>query len=329
MKIDKRKRKIFQIITWNANSYAGNHWNTAWKMNFYPFGISYQSSFYRDSCYPKYQPFKFGGKELDMMNGLNLYDFVARGYDPVVGRFLTPDPLAEKYPWISQYAYCMNNPVNAVDRDGRLVVFINGMHNGGGGKSKYWARGENYLIGFDHMVMNHLNDYNAIYRDGSVGGWDNVGNNKNADYRIEQGERRGKLDAAQILTSIKDSDGNIKETIKIITHSMGAAYAKGYIKGLIDAGVPISLIEFEADFAPFQPTKQKAVDGVKTYQFSNDHDNVANNRLLGSPYGPMPGAEVTTDSDPNKGHPIVDFMNQINNLPEGRYKYENGKFVPY
>jgi hypothetical protein len=28
------------------------------------------------------QPFKFGGKELDMMNGLNLYDFIARGYDP-------------------------------------------------------------------------------------------------------------------------------------------------------------------------------------------------------------------------------------------------------
>ena len=66
---------------------------------------------------------------------------------------------------------------------------------------------------------------------------------------------------------------------------MGAAYAKGFIKGLIDAGVPINMIEFEADFAPFQPTKQKAIAGVQTYQFSNDNDNIANNKALGSPYG--------------------------------------------
>jgi RHS repeat-associated protein len=66
------------------------------------------------------QAFKFGGKELDMMNGLNWYDFVARGYDPVTGRFLTIDPLAEKYPWISPYAYCGNNPVNRIDPTGMI-----------------------------------------------------------------------------------------------------------------------------------------------------------------------------------------------------------------
>jgi RHS repeat-associated protein len=41
------------------------------------------------------------GKELDMMNGLNLYDYEFRRHDPSTGRFLTIDPLAEKYPWIS------------------------------------------------------------------------------------------------------------------------------------------------------------------------------------------------------------------------------------
>jgi hypothetical protein len=34
-------------------------------------------------------------------------------------RFLTPDPLAEKYYHISPYAYCANNPVKYIDPDGR------------------------------------------------------------------------------------------------------------------------------------------------------------------------------------------------------------------
>jgi RHS repeat-associated protein len=63
--------------------------------------------------------FKFGGKDLDVMNSLNLYDFVAREYDPVTGRYLTPDPLAEKYYSVSPYAYCLNNPVRLIDPDGR------------------------------------------------------------------------------------------------------------------------------------------------------------------------------------------------------------------
>lgn len=42
----------------------------------------------------------------------------ARGYYPAIMRFTTPDPLAEKKPWISTYAYCSNNPVNRIDPDG-------------------------------------------------------------------------------------------------------------------------------------------------------------------------------------------------------------------
>lgn len=32
------------------------------------------------------------------------------------------DPLCERYPWISPYAYCLNNPVRYVDPDGRQVA---------------------------------------------------------------------------------------------------------------------------------------------------------------------------------------------------------------
>ena len=50
--------------------------------------------------------------------GLDLYDFGARMYSPSNMRWLTMDPLCEKYYSISPYAYCAGDPVNLVDPDG-------------------------------------------------------------------------------------------------------------------------------------------------------------------------------------------------------------------
>jgi hypothetical protein len=44
----------------------------------------------------------------------------------------------------------------------------------------------------------------------------------------------------------------------------------------------------------------------------------------------MEGAEnMDTSSDKGQGHAISSFMEQINNLPEGNYRFENGQLVPY
>ncbi|MDE7345749.1 MAG: hypothetical protein K2N48_03295 [Muribaculaceae bacterium] len=68
------------------------------------------------------QPYKFGGKELITANGLNEYDFGARQYFSAVPGFTKPDPLSEKYYWLSPYLYCANNPVNYVDPSGMVVI---------------------------------------------------------------------------------------------------------------------------------------------------------------------------------------------------------------
>ena len=39
-------------------------------------------------------------------------------YDPVLARFCQPDPMAGKYPWLSPYAYCANNPIRYIDPSG-------------------------------------------------------------------------------------------------------------------------------------------------------------------------------------------------------------------
>jgi RHS repeat-associated protein len=67
------------------------------------------------------QPYKCNGKELDLMHGLNTYDYGARQHDPILARWDRIDPLCEKYYEVSPYNYCLNNPVMLVDPDGRVV----------------------------------------------------------------------------------------------------------------------------------------------------------------------------------------------------------------
>ena len=67
------------------------------------------------------QPYKYGGKELDRENGLDLYDSHARMYDPIIGRTTTIDPLAEKYTHLSPYLWCAANPLKYVDPSGRFL----------------------------------------------------------------------------------------------------------------------------------------------------------------------------------------------------------------
>src|SRR5690554_1442765 len=108
--------------------------------NYYPFGLLHKgyNNIANSNRSEGAERYKFNGMEWQPELGLDLYDFGARNYDAAIGRWFNMDPLAEKYLGISTYAYVANSPINAIDPDGRLIIFINGQHAGDGGSRKYW-----------------------------------------------------------------------------------------------------------------------------------------------------------------------------------------------
>jgi len=79
--------------------------------HYYPYG-----GLMGESTNGDIQRYKYNGKELDRMNGLDWYDYGARHMDGF--RFTTIDPMAEKYYGVSPYVYCKDNPIKYLDPNG-------------------------------------------------------------------------------------------------------------------------------------------------------------------------------------------------------------------
>lgn len=118
-------------------------------------------------------PFKYNGKEFDKETGNYFYG--TRYYDPKWSIFISVDPLAEKYPSISSYAYVANNPINAIDPDGREIRFVVKGENGNrylkyeNGQAYWTDTGKRYDgTGTNKTISLVIASYRLIERSGDV-----------------------------------------------------------------------------------------------------------------------------------------------------------------
>ena len=91
-------------------------------------GLSVETSEYlpyggnRDQSGTSVSDYKFTDQELDTSTGLYNYD--ARIYDPVIGRFVSADTIVS-HPFdpqgLNRYSYCRNNPLIYVDPSGHSI----------------------------------------------------------------------------------------------------------------------------------------------------------------------------------------------------------------
>ena len=88
---------------------------------FHPFGTtSYRSG--TNETEVSLKRYKYIGKERDEETGL--YYYGARYYAAWIGRFVSVDPLADTFNWLTPYAYAENQPISFLDLDGFQKIYF-------------------------------------------------------------------------------------------------------------------------------------------------------------------------------------------------------------
>jgi hypothetical protein len=135
--------------------------------------------------------------------------------------------------------------------------------------------------------------------------------------------------------------GVITESLKIVSHSYGGAYAKGFVQAIVDYAIAhpeecrgLRISEF--DFDPFQAAQLRAIAGVHTEQYSHIKKKgrrgslgwLANQKQAGldNDQGAKDG-NAYRESPSNASHGIMSFFNDISRLEEGTYIFQNGQWV--
>ena len=188
--------------------------------------------------------------EKDPVTGYNNFQF--RMYDGKIGRWLSKD---SKHQFSSLYIGMGNNPANAVDPDGQLIIFVNGFYLPfGSSGASYWN--------FANKIEDALGDHNALFADGNSG---LIPFGRYVDGYMWAKQNIDVIYAEYVKTG----------TLEIVSHSMGDAYSLG-IKDYVETyGMNVNL---HVAIAPFQ-SKSLNWGVTKTFLFQNLHDNVAGTDL--------------------------------------------------
>ena len=142
------------IYYYHSDHLGGASWITDYNgepiqyIHYMPYGELWRNQ--RNTTYD--ERYKFTGKERDEETG---YDFFsARNYSSAITTWLSPDPLADKYPSISSYAYCGWNPIGNIDPDGRDTL-----HFDAKGNYTHRVQSEGSHVGLWHKSNNSTREF--------------------------------------------------------------------------------------------------------------------------------------------------------------------------
>ena len=314
--------------------------------DYYPFGLQF-NSYSRENSTPN--QYLYNGKELQDELSLGWLDYGARMYMPEIGRWAVIDKKAEVYTNLTTYCYAANTPVNAIDPDGNLVVFINGLSKGNGGSRSYWQGNEYVKVGetpsgqrygetfYRPIYETRRLDFAQTFNDHFGQDMDKARfvdgaprNDGNADYRIEKGYEKGKEDAAVLIQSLDKTGGVITEPLILATHSLGGAFGRGYLRAIIEyvkahpeqcKGISISVYDFD----PYDANLLSQVSGISITQILHKSKfGLANQVEQGVS---EKDGSLIDDTGKSTSHSITSFISSISSLKPGKYVWNGNSFV--
>jgi RHS repeat-associated protein len=303
--------------------------------DYYPFGMSMPG---RTLSLANGYRYGFNGKEKDneAKGEGNQLNFGNRIYDPRLGRWLSVDPLQSKYSSLSPYNFVGNTPLQAIDPDGRLIIFVNGFRLGEYKRSLFWGTNirprpwdqERFSYGdvygskngdaywgeeIKELFKSRYQDKHTYFVDGGYKP------HSTAQERYD----RGVSDAQTIIKLIADGDIKLKasETIKLVGHSHGGWHSIGMADALKAAGYPVEAAYVKNPHQPDGNVKRLTHPDYPLTQYSTQSDNVSSDQSK------LPGISFPIFSDFGKVNIKITFGDWL--VGDSKYALIKGAtFVP-
>ena len=163
---------------------------------------TYNSSNYQIT-YSDFCAYSFNAKEKDYESGFHYYG--SRYYSSELSIWNSTDPMADKYPSLTPYNYCANNPVKLIDPNGKEIWIVGDDGNNYQYKkgNLYTKNGDEYT-GDDKFANQVKNDLNTL-KDNGMG--------SEIESLIISSKRHSILNSKKDNTTTPESPDNINNKI--------------------------------------------------------------------------------------------------------------------
>jgi RHS repeat-associated protein len=248
-------------------------------------------------------PYKFNAKELDEETGL--YCYGARCLAPREGVWLSVDPLAEKYPELSPYVYCHNNPINMVDPEG--LTDYNVTSDGHVNKAHpTWDAVKKFFGGKDKddkLIAVDNKNKTLVMPAGSIGEINKLENDKGEYFNVSNDKVAGTVH-------------------EFLSENTGAEFSRTEYNNSKETGNVISTSYKANEESVGSLIANKLLsDGLNVTRLTHSHPGG------GPPSGYVPGQMDSGDRDlvnyMNKYHPENSINYRVYDVPKRRYIYYN------